>query len=75
MHYRPIKHLPSIRNIPDELWDEIKLILPPEKSNNTIGRPVIPFRRVLHGMYCVHFKNWLSMEDVAKRVWFRIYMS
>jgi transposase len=28
-------------------WDEIKLLLPPEKSNNTIGRPVIPFRKVL----------------------------
>ena len=34
--YRPIKHLPSIRKIPDELWDEIKLLLPPEKSNKTI---------------------------------------
>jgi len=45
--YRPIKHLPSIRKIPDELWDEIKLLLPPEKSNKTIGRPVIPFRKVL----------------------------
>ena len=48
--YRPIKHLPSIRKIPDELWDEIKLLLPPEKSNKTIGRPVIPFRKVLDGI-------------------------
>jgi hypothetical protein len=30
------KHLPAIRKIPDELWDEIKLLLPPEKANNTI---------------------------------------
>jgi len=49
--YRPIKrHLPTIRNIPDDLWDEIKLLLPPEKSDKTIGRPVIPFRKVLDGI-------------------------
>ena len=50
MPYRPIKHLPSIRKIPDELWDEIKLLLPPEKANNTTGRPVISFRKVLDGI-------------------------
>lgn len=44
------KHLPTIRKIPDDLWDEIKLILPPEKSNKTVGRPVIPFRKVLDGI-------------------------
>jgi Putative transposase of IS4/5 family (DUF4096) len=48
--YRPTKHLPSIRKIPDELWDEIKIILPPEKANNTTGRPVISFRKVLDGI-------------------------
>jgi transposase len=48
--YRPIKHLPSIRKIPDESWNEIKLLLPPEKPNDTIGRPIIPFRKVLDGM-------------------------
>ena len=50
MPYRPIKHLPSIRKIPDESWNEIKLLLPPEKPNDTIGRPIIPFRKVLDGM-------------------------
>ena len=52
MPYRSIKHLPSIRKIPDELWDEIKIILPPEKpNNNTTGRPVIiSFRKVLDGI-------------------------
>jgi transposase len=44
------KHLPAIRKIPDELWDEIKLLLPPEKANKTIGRPVVPFRKVLDGI-------------------------
>jgi transposase len=28
-------------------WDEIKLLLPPEKANNTVGRPIIPFRKVV----------------------------
>jgi transposase len=37
--------------IPDDLWDEIKLLLPSEKANNTIGRsPIIPFRKVLDGI-------------------------
>jgi hypothetical protein len=49
--YRQInKHLPTIRKIPDDLWDEIKLLLPPEKSDKTIARPVIPFRKVLDGI-------------------------
>ena len=43
-------HLPTIRHIPDDLWNEIKIILPPEKPNNTIGRPVVPFRKVLDGI-------------------------
>jgi hypothetical protein len=71
--YRRIKYLPIIRKIPDELRNEIKL-LPPEKPNDTIRRPAIPFRRVLDGGYRVHFKNWLSMEDAAKRLWIRLYM-
>jgi hypothetical protein len=28
--YKTVKHLPTIRKIPDESWDEIRLILPPE---------------------------------------------
>jgi putative transposase len=50
MPYRPIKHLPAIRKIPDELWDEIKIILLPEKANNTTGTPVVHFRKVLDGI-------------------------
>ena len=50
MRHRGLKHLPAIRKIPDDLWDEIKLLLPPEKANNTIGRPIIPFRKVLDGI-------------------------
>ena len=53
MTYRLIKYLPTVRKIPDKLWNEIRLVLPPEKSNNTIGRPVIPFRKVLDGILYV----------------------
>ena len=53
MPHRRVKHLPTIRKIPDELWNEIKLLLPPEKANNTIGRPIIPFRKVLDGILYV----------------------
>ena len=52
-YYRRRKRLSPIRRIPDDLWEEIKLILPPEKSNKTIGRPVVPFRRVLDGILYV----------------------
>ena len=34
-------------------WNEIDLLLPPEKPNDTIGRPVIPFRKVLDGILYV----------------------
>jgi transposase len=40
----------TIIRIPDKLWDEIKMILPKEKPSRTIGRPVIPYRKVLDGI-------------------------
>ena len=42
-----------IKRIPDELWDEIKKILPKEKSSKTVGRPIIPYRKVLDGILYV----------------------
>ena len=48
--YRRKKHLQTIRIVPDDLWEEIKLLLPPEKPNKTIRRPVGPFRKVLDGI-------------------------
>lgn len=53
MTYRKKKHLPTIRKISDDLWDEIKLILPSEKLDKTVGRPVVPFRKVLDGILYV----------------------
>jgi putative transposase len=51
--YKGKKHLPTIRKIPNDLWDEIKIILPPEKPDKTIGRPVVQFRKVLDGIFYV----------------------
>jgi transposase len=51
--YNKKKYLLPIRKIPDDLWDEIKLILPLEKAKKTIGRPVVPFRNVLDGILYV----------------------
>jgi transposase len=51
--YRKKKHLPTIRKIPDDLCDEIKIILPSEKLDKTIGHPVVPFRKVLDGILYV----------------------
>ena len=41
---------PTILKIPDKLWDEIRKILPKEKPSKTIGRPIIPYRKVLDGI-------------------------
>ena len=48
-----IRCLPTIKRIPEELWDEIRLILPPEKLKDTIGRPAVSFRKVLDGILYV----------------------
>jgi transposase len=42
-----------ITNIPDGLWSKISSLLPTEKPNNTVGRPAIPFRKVLNGILYV----------------------
>jgi transposase len=44
------KELPAILKIPDELWDEIKVVLPIEKPFKTIGRPIVSYRKVLDGI-------------------------
>ena len=40
----------TILKIPDELWNEIRTVLPREKPPKTIGRPTVPFRKVLDGI-------------------------
>jgi putative transposase len=40
----------TITRIPDDLWNEIKNILPDEKPENTIGRPIVLYRKVFDGI-------------------------
>jgi transposase len=42
-----------IKRIPDELWNEIKKVLPKEKSCKTVGRPIVSYRKVLDGILYV----------------------
>jgi transposase len=41
--------VPPIKRIPDELWDK-KKVLPKEKSSKTVGRSIVPYRKVLDGI-------------------------
>jgi hypothetical protein len=64
------KHtLPTIRRIPDELWDEFKKILPREKPPKTVGRPIIPYRKVLYGILYILRTGCQWMEDASNRIW------
>jgi transposase len=47
------KSIRTITRIPDDLWNEIKNILPEEKLENTIGCPIVPYRKVLDGIVFV----------------------
>ena len=47
------KYVRTIIRIPDDLWNEITNILPIEKPENTIGRPIVPYRKVLYGILYV----------------------
>jgi hypothetical protein len=71
----------TILQIPDELWDKIRIILPKEKPSKTIGRPIVPFRKVLDGILYIlrtpsgygssfnisyDFKNELNLTFLGK---------
>jgi transposase len=45
--FKSKKYVRTITSIPDDLWNEIKNILPDEKRENTIGPPIVPYRKVL----------------------------
>ena len=47
------KYVRTITRISDDLWDEIKNILPDEKPENSIGRPIVPYRKVFDGIVFV----------------------
>ena len=43
-------HKRTITKVPDDLWNEVVSVLPKEKPGNTVGRPIIPFRKVVDGI-------------------------
>ena len=66
MTHRKKKHLSTIRKIPDDLWDEIKLILPSEKLDKTVGRPIVPFLLEKYlTVYSLRLKNGMSVENAS----------
>jgi transposase len=48
--FKSKKYLRTITHIPGDLWNEIKNILPAEKPEDTIGRPIVPYRKVFDGI-------------------------
>jgi transposase len=69
------KYIRTITRIPDDLWNEITNILPEEKPNNTIGRPIVPYRKVLNGIVFVLKTGCQWMGNVTQRIWFWFNMS
>ncbi len=59
------KSMPTIWHIPDDLWEEFKLVLPPEKPARTVGRPAVPFRKVLNGILYV-LRTGCQWKNVSK---------
>jgi transposase len=47
------KHVYTIKSISDDLWNEIRKILPKEKPPKTVGQPIVPYRKVLDGILYV----------------------
>lgn len=47
------KNKPPSSRISDKLWDKISDLLPDEKPVSTIGRPIIPYRKVMDGIIYV----------------------
>ncbi len=65
----------TIIRIPDDLWNEIEDILPDEKPENTIGRPIVPYRKVLDGIMFI-LRTGCQWKMLPKqRIWFWFNMS
>ena len=47
------KNKPTITKVSDNLWNMISNLLPTEKPNNMVGRPVVPYRKVFNGIVYV----------------------
>ena len=44
--FKSKKYVRTITRIPDDLWNEIKNILPYEMPENTISRSIISYRKI-----------------------------
>jgi putative transposase len=45
--------LPTIWTIPEKMWQQMHPLLPTEKEPDTPGRPPVPFRKVMNGIFFV----------------------
>ena len=63
------KYVRTITRIPDELWNEIKNILSDEKLDNTIGRPIVPYRKIPDGIMFV-LRNGCQWKMLPKEYGF-----
>jgi hypothetical protein len=59
--YDRVKYLPTVKRIPDVLWDEVRWILPSEKPTNSTGRLAVSFRMALY-IFLECLKS-MSIED------------
>jgi transposase len=53
VHHKNRKNRQTITKIPDRLWDEMSAVLPAEKPGNTVGRPIVPYRKAMDGIVYV----------------------
>ena len=68
------KYVRTIIRIPDDLlWNEIKNILPDEKLENTIGHPIVPYRKVFDGIMFILRTG--CQWKMLPRIWFWFNMS
>ncbi|MBV9177865.1 MAG: hypothetical protein JO297_12585 [Nitrososphaeraceae archaeon] len=53
VYKRKQQHVPTIRHIPDDPWNEVKYIhiLPAEEPIERIGPQIVPVRKVFNGFY------------------------
>ena len=68
--FKSKKYVRTITRILDDLWNEIKNILPDEKPDNTIGRPIVPYRKVLDGIVFVLRIGYLWKMLLRVYFWF-----
>ena len=47
------KRLGTIWRIPDDIWEEVKSLLPPQRPAGLVGRPAVPYRTALDGILYV----------------------